>query len=407
MTGCTSRPAAVGPPCHRRRCLNDPGVRRGRRISTDRVRCVRSRLLVRDAAAMRLLDGPPELRLPRVFCYFDDIIGNDWEIHCPYVGDSSRSRSSTPVMITSRSAPSRRSATSVESLLPGTTRSTSRTTSRTRSTTPTSTRPTGTWGCASADSAGQLSRTDHHTPRRSQARTMRCPFADWRRCASQCLWHEAAAKALSPLPGQKVVGHSPRVIATFREMRRQMLQQGADTGMDTGRHHSRTHGSHQHLSTSPHTACAWPGSGRGNRIVRNCLHRRGVSIARRSPAHDRSAHDRSAHDRSRPDTSGLFGALRLERDRQLRDLPAQPANGRRDAAHQRPPVRLLVGQAVAGRNEDALLPHTGRRTRHRLQADQPLDGEHRWQRAPPDDRQRPVRLGRAGHAEWSPTAPSS
>jgi hypothetical protein len=39
------------------------------------------------AAAMRLLDGPPELRLPRVFCYFDDIIGNDWEIHCPYIGE--------------------------------------------------------------------------------------------------------------------------------------------------------------------------------------------------------------------------------------------------------------------------------------------------------------------------------
>ncbi len=44
----------------------------------------------------------------------------------------------------------------------------------------------------------------------------------------------------------------------------------------------------------------------------------------------------------------------------------------------------------------ALLPHTGRRTRHRLQADQSLDGEHRWKRAPAGDRQRPVRLGRAG-----------
>jgi len=38
-------------------------------------------------AAMRLLDGPSELRLPRVFCYMDDIIGDDWEIHCPYVGE--------------------------------------------------------------------------------------------------------------------------------------------------------------------------------------------------------------------------------------------------------------------------------------------------------------------------------
>ncbi|MEZ5143119.1 MAG: hypothetical protein R2726_11465 [Acidimicrobiales bacterium] len=38
-------------------------------------------------ASMRLLDGPAELRLPRVLCYFDDIIGDDWEIHSPYVGE--------------------------------------------------------------------------------------------------------------------------------------------------------------------------------------------------------------------------------------------------------------------------------------------------------------------------------
>lgn len=38
-------------------------------------------------AAMRLLDAPPELRLPRVYCYFDDVIGDDWEIHSPYAGE--------------------------------------------------------------------------------------------------------------------------------------------------------------------------------------------------------------------------------------------------------------------------------------------------------------------------------
>jgi hypothetical protein len=37
--------------------------------------------------SMRLLDGPAALRLPRVFCYFDDIIGDDWEIHSPYIGE--------------------------------------------------------------------------------------------------------------------------------------------------------------------------------------------------------------------------------------------------------------------------------------------------------------------------------
>jgi pimeloyl-ACP methyl ester carboxylesterase len=39
------------------------------------------------AASMCLLDAPQPLRLPRVFCYFDDIVGDDWEIHCPYVGE--------------------------------------------------------------------------------------------------------------------------------------------------------------------------------------------------------------------------------------------------------------------------------------------------------------------------------
>ncbi len=38
-------------------------------------------------ASMKLLDGPPGLRLPRVFCYFDDIVGDDWEIHSPFAGE--------------------------------------------------------------------------------------------------------------------------------------------------------------------------------------------------------------------------------------------------------------------------------------------------------------------------------
>jgi hypothetical protein len=37
--------------------------------------------------AFELLDVPPELRLPRVLCYFDDVIGDDWELHSPYTGE--------------------------------------------------------------------------------------------------------------------------------------------------------------------------------------------------------------------------------------------------------------------------------------------------------------------------------
>jgi hypothetical protein len=38
-------------------------------------------------AAMQVLDGPSRLRLPRVFCYFDDVVSDDWEIHCEHVGE--------------------------------------------------------------------------------------------------------------------------------------------------------------------------------------------------------------------------------------------------------------------------------------------------------------------------------
>ncbi len=38
-------------------------------------------------AAFPLLDTPAALRLPRVFCYFDDILGDDWELHCSHVGE--------------------------------------------------------------------------------------------------------------------------------------------------------------------------------------------------------------------------------------------------------------------------------------------------------------------------------
>jgi hypothetical protein len=37
--------------------------------------------------AFRILQGPAELCLPRVYCYFDDIVGNDWENHSEFVGE--------------------------------------------------------------------------------------------------------------------------------------------------------------------------------------------------------------------------------------------------------------------------------------------------------------------------------
>jgi hypothetical protein len=38
-------------------------------------------------AAMQLLDAPGATRLPRVYCYFDDVIGDDRELHHRYAGE--------------------------------------------------------------------------------------------------------------------------------------------------------------------------------------------------------------------------------------------------------------------------------------------------------------------------------
>jgi hypothetical protein len=38
-------------------------------------------------AALMAFDGTPARLLPRVFCYFDDIIGSDLELHSPYAGE--------------------------------------------------------------------------------------------------------------------------------------------------------------------------------------------------------------------------------------------------------------------------------------------------------------------------------
>ena len=37
--------------------------------------------------AFGLFGGASDAYLPRVFCYFDDTIGDDWEIHSPYTGE--------------------------------------------------------------------------------------------------------------------------------------------------------------------------------------------------------------------------------------------------------------------------------------------------------------------------------
>ena len=37
--------------------------------------------------AFRMFDAPSDSRLPRVFSYFDDIIGKDDELHCEHVGE--------------------------------------------------------------------------------------------------------------------------------------------------------------------------------------------------------------------------------------------------------------------------------------------------------------------------------
>jgi len=38
-------------------------------------------------AALQLFDNPIDRFMPRVFCYMDDVIGSDVEIHCEYVGE--------------------------------------------------------------------------------------------------------------------------------------------------------------------------------------------------------------------------------------------------------------------------------------------------------------------------------
>lgn len=35
---------------------------------------------------LRLFDAPEEFLLPRIYCYLDDIIGDDWQLMCEYVG---------------------------------------------------------------------------------------------------------------------------------------------------------------------------------------------------------------------------------------------------------------------------------------------------------------------------------
>jgi hypothetical protein len=37
--------------------------------------------------ALRLFEQTPDRLLPRVFCYFDDTIGDDWELHSPFAGE--------------------------------------------------------------------------------------------------------------------------------------------------------------------------------------------------------------------------------------------------------------------------------------------------------------------------------
>jgi hypothetical protein len=38
-------------------------------------------------AALRIFGGPDELYLPRVLCYFDDVVGTDGQLHCEDVGE--------------------------------------------------------------------------------------------------------------------------------------------------------------------------------------------------------------------------------------------------------------------------------------------------------------------------------
>lgn len=38
-------------------------------------------------ASFKLFDAGFDYFIPRVFCYFDDIIGDDWELHCKFTGE--------------------------------------------------------------------------------------------------------------------------------------------------------------------------------------------------------------------------------------------------------------------------------------------------------------------------------
>lgn len=38
-------------------------------------------------AALRIFEGPDQLYLPRVLCYFDDVVGTDGQLHCEDVGE--------------------------------------------------------------------------------------------------------------------------------------------------------------------------------------------------------------------------------------------------------------------------------------------------------------------------------
>jgi hypothetical protein len=38
-------------------------------------------------AALRIFEGPDHLYLPRVLCYFDDVVGSDEQMHCEDVGE--------------------------------------------------------------------------------------------------------------------------------------------------------------------------------------------------------------------------------------------------------------------------------------------------------------------------------
>ena len=36
---------------------------------------------------LKLFDSSEKHLLPRIYCYFDDIVGDDWEVHCEFIGE--------------------------------------------------------------------------------------------------------------------------------------------------------------------------------------------------------------------------------------------------------------------------------------------------------------------------------